>query len=104
MTGRVSQPRPRRSSLLNLMQVIFARCNVDSASGIPRSNVNMMNNKTAGDKDTNGRPSHPSILSLLLWRPVSVGKTGGETARQNGFFPGPLPYVQNCARQSHALD
>lgn len=42
VTGRVSQPRPRRSSLLNLMQVIFARCTVDSASGIPRSNVNMM--------------------------------------------------------------
>lgn len=53
LTGRVSQPRPRWSSLLNLMRVIFARCTVDSASGIPRSNVNMMNNKTAGDKDSN---------------------------------------------------
>lgn len=65
LTGRVSQPRPRRSSLLNLMRVIFARCTVDSASGIPRSNVNMMNNKTAGDKDSNSVVAF--VASCVSW-------------------------------------
>lgn len=113
LSGRVSQPRPRRSSLLNLMQVIFARCTVDSASGIPRSNVHMINNKTAGDKDS------PSTHGLL-WRPVSVAKTGGETARQDGFQPalpsrmprgrvlyGTVPYVHtvfSIVHVSHAPD
>lgn len=110
LTGRVSQPRPRRSSLLNLMQVIFARCTVDSASGIPRSNVHMINNKTAGDKDS---PSTHGFCGVLCQLERQVGKRHDETvsslpplshAQRLGTvrYGAVCTYIQYCARQSRA--